>query len=69
MNKAVYFVMVDEQGAVELTCPVVRDGKFIEFLKRYFISDGSDVRDNPSTLPLDLEPPVDNFAVNVRSKR
>jgi hypothetical protein len=39
---ALYYVMVDERGAVELTRPVVKGGTFVAPIERLFLSDGGD---------------------------
>lgn len=38
-----YYLMVDERGATELTCAVVKDGTFKSYIERIYLSDGSDV--------------------------
>ncbi len=37
-----YYLMVDEDGAAELTRPVVKGGKFTFAIERLFLSDGGD---------------------------
>ncbi|AZO18510.1 hypothetical protein EJ069_30020 [Mesorhizobium sp. M2A.F.Ca.ET.043.05.1.1] len=51
-----YFVMVGEDGSVELSCPVIANKKYAEFVERIFIDrpdDGLDVRMDPETGPID----------------
>ena len=50
----VYFIMVDEKGAMELTCAAISGGKFSNFVERLFISDGSDIGRGPEILTDDL---------------
>jgi hypothetical protein len=59
---ATYFVMVGEDGSVELSCPVIADKRFAEFVERIFI-DGPgndwDARMDPDTGPVeDFDVPV-----------
>lgn len=60
---ATYYLMVDEDGACELSCPIVTNGTFSSFLERIFLTDSSGV---PVNLPKDgnddavehFDPPV-----------
>lgn len=56
---ATYFLMVDENGAAELTRPVIRDGTFSSCIERIFISLGGD--DIESGLLLDDDDAVKDF--------
>jgi hypothetical protein len=47
---ATYYLMVDENGAAELTRPVVRDGTFTSYIERIYLSDGSDMEGTPVVL-------------------
>ena len=55
---AVYFMMVDDRGAAELTCAAInKSGNFVQPVERIFLSDGGDLDrepeigtdDNPAT--------------------
>jgi hypothetical protein len=46
----IYYLLVDENGAAELTCPIVKRGKFKSFIERIFLSDGNDLERIPRTL-------------------
>ena len=35
--------MVALNGAVELSCPIVKGGTFVSFIERLYLSDGSDL--------------------------
>ena len=52
IDTAVWYVMVDPDGAVEVTHAIVSDGEFSDFIERIFIHDGRDldplVEDDPS---------------------
>jgi len=37
-----YYLMVAENGAAELSCPIVEDGTFVTCVDRLYLSDGSD---------------------------
>lgn len=37
-----FYLMVDQNGAAELSQPVIKNGKFTEFVERVFLSDGTD---------------------------
>ncbi|MDW9792139.1 hypothetical protein GOB42_15240 [Sinorhizobium meliloti] len=63
--KASYFVMVDDRGAVELSRPVIENGKYAGFVDRVFISDGSDIRGSEFGLGGDAPPPIDDFDVSI----
>ena len=39
---ALYYLMMDEKGAVELTRPVVKDGTFVAAIERLYLSKGDD---------------------------
>jgi hypothetical protein len=56
---ALYYLMVDEKGAAELTRPVVRGGTFLATVERLYLSYGSD--DDGALLVEDRGGPVDNF--------
>lgn len=62
-RSAVSFVMVDQNGGVEVSRPVVSDGKYIDFVERIFVSDGSDFgRFEAEGIP---SAPVDDFNVSI----
>lgn len=39
---ALYYLMVDQDGAAELSLPVVKDGTFIAYIERLWLSNGDD---------------------------
>ncbi|WP_395175945.1 hypothetical protein [Roseibium alexandrii] len=53
---ATYYLMVDESGACELSCPIVMNGTFTSFLERIFLTDSSGI-------PVTLSQDEDNDAV------
>lgn len=66
---SVFYIMVDERGAVEVSQPVIEDGKFVGFVVRAFVSDGSDLHEQEITPVGDLEAPIDDFDVPVISRK
>jgi hypothetical protein len=59
---ATYFVMVGEDGSVELSCPVIANKRFSDFRERIFI----DQPDDDWSARMDLDNgPVDDFDVPV----
>lgn len=42
-RRALYYLMVDENGAAELTRPVVSDGTFVAYIERIYLSYGDDL--------------------------
>lgn len=54
---ALYYLMVDERGAAELTRPVVKGGTFSSAIERLFLSDGGDAE----KLRLDEDDAADGF--------
>jgi len=65
---AVYFIMVDERGAVEFSRPVIENKKFAGFVERIFVSDGSDIEQEDLLPTGALEKPADDFDVPVRKR-
>jgi hypothetical protein len=63
---ALFYLMVDEQGAAELTRPVVKGGTFESAVERIYLSNGSD--DDRATITGDDTGPVDNFDPQVVRK-
>jgi hypothetical protein len=63
---ATYYLMVDENGAAELTCPVVKDGTFTAYVERIYLSDGTDL--DKATLSLDDGDIADGFDPQVVRK-
>lgn len=61
----VFYIMVDERGAVEVSRPVIEDKKFTGFIVRAFVSDGSDLDKQKITPSGDLDAPADDFDVPV----
>ncbi len=62
-----YYLMVAPDGAVELSCPTVKGGKFASFVERIYLSDGSDLKSEPK-LSLDDNDIADNFDPKVARK-
>lgn len=61
----VFYIMVDERGAVEVSKPVIKDGMFTGMIVRVFVSDGSDLDKLKITPAGGLDAPADNFDVPV----
>lgn len=55
---ALYYLMVDEKGAVELTRPVIKNSTFVAYPERIYLTDGSDLFGEPISEDDDLP---DNF--------
>jgi hypothetical protein len=64
---SIYYVMVDENGAVELSCPVVKNSTFVAYVERIFLSDGSDI-DYEAKLLLDDKDSATDFDPKVARK-
>jgi hypothetical protein len=64
---AIYYLMVDEKGAAELTRPVLRGGTFVAWPERIYLSDGSDMERAPLILDDDGHAP-DEFDPQVVRK-
>jgi hypothetical protein len=64
-SQKLYYVMVDQNGAAELTRPVVSGGTFHAALEQIYLSDGGD--DDPAVTGEDTGP-VDNFDPQVVRK-
>lgn len=60
-----YYLMVDQNGAAELTRPVVSEGTFVAALERIYLSDG---RDDEAAITGEDTGPVDNFDPQVVRK-
>ncbi len=56
---ATYYLMVDENGASELSRPIVSGETFEAFVERIYLSDGSDF--DPERMPLDDDEPAQEF--------
>jgi len=65
-GEATYYLMVAPNGAAELTRVVVRDGTFVRYIERIYLSDGDDLRLAP--VALDDEEVADNFDPQVVRK-
>ncbi|WP_050385476.1 hypothetical protein [Bradyrhizobium pachyrhizi] len=61
-----YYLMVDQDGAAELTRPVVSGGTFTSAVERIYLSRGMD--EDPSVVGADDNGPVDNFDPQVVRK-
>jgi hypothetical protein len=61
-----FYLMVDVNGAVELTRPVVQGGKFTAAIERIYLSDGSD--DEGSGLLQDAPDPIVDFDPQIARK-
>jgi hypothetical protein len=60
---ALYYLMMDERGAVELTSPVVRAGSFVAATERLYLSEGEDEdveisRDSGDGVANDFDPQI-----------
>jgi hypothetical protein len=64
-DSMLYYLMVDQNGAAELTRPVVSGGTFLAAVERIYLSSGGD--DDPAVLGEDTGP-VDNFDPQVVRK-
>jgi hypothetical protein len=58
-----FYLMVDAEGAAELTRPVVRGGTFVAAIERNYLSpggggDGGKLLDTPDDVPIDFEPQI-----------
>ena len=58
-NYATYYLMVDQEGAAELTRPVVSGGTFSAYIELIFLSDGGDFAGDK--LSLDNDDAIDDF--------
>lgn len=56
---ATFYLMIDGNGAAELTQPVVKTSTFVAYVERIFLSTGDDL--NLTKLPLDEEDRADGF--------
>ncbi|MGB3899442.1 MAG: hypothetical protein WA973_12885 [Mesorhizobium sp.] len=63
---ATYYLMVDENGAAELTRPVVKGRTFSAYVERIYLSDGSDM--DTDILSLDDGDRADDFDPQVARK-
>ena len=63
-SRAAHFIMVDERGAVEVSRPVLEGGKFIRFIQRLFVSDGSELEQIKIT-GSDISEPIDDFDIEI----
>lgn len=63
----IYYLMVSPNGAVELSCPVVKGGTFVSFIERLYLSDGSDL-DGEFKLLLDDQDAEDDFDPKIARK-
>jgi hypothetical protein len=61
-----FYLMVDENGAAELTRPVVKGGTFTHYIERIFLSDGSDL--DATKIALDDGDAADGFDPQVIRK-
>jgi len=65
-NPKLYYLMVDQNGAAELTRPVVSEGTFVAALERIYLSDGRD--DDEAAITGEDTGPVGNFDPQVVRK-
>lgn len=63
---ATYYLMVDGNGAAELTRPVIKNGTFVSYVERIYLSDGSDLDREP--IALDDGDTADDFDPQVVRK-
>jgi hypothetical protein len=61
-----YYLMTDQNGAAELTRPIISGGTFIAAVERIYLSSGDN--DDPSILAEDDRGPADNFDPQVVRK-
>lgn len=62
---ATYYVMVAEDGGIELSCPIIENKTFHDFHERIFVRDLKELWENE----IDVEDgPVDDFDINVALK-
>jgi hypothetical protein len=64
---ATYYLMVDENGAAELTRPVVKNETFVAYIERIYLSDGSGLEHEP--LDLNNDDVLDDFDPQVIRKK
>jgi len=64
---AVFFIMVDDRGAVEVSRPVLKDGGFAGLVQRILVSDGTDLEVEIKSKP--LAAPAEDFNVSVKRKQ
>lgn len=64
---ALYYLMVDESGAAELSRPALRGGKFVGMIERIYLSSGRD-EDGALITSGDNTGPADNFDPQVVRK-
>jgi hypothetical protein len=63
---ATFYLMVDQRGAAELTCPVIQNNTFTNWIERNYLSNGDDL--DPERLPLDDDDVADGFDPEVVRK-
>ncbi len=63
---ALYYLMVDEKGAAELTRPVVKNGRFTTAIERIFLSHGDD--EDADAVIGDNSDAIDDFDPQVARK-
>lgn len=64
---ALYYLMVDRNGACELSRPIIRSGTFQSCVERIYISDGADYESD--IIDLDAEDVTDVFQPLIARKR
>ena len=65
---AFYYFMLDEQGGTELSWPIIKGGKFVDFVERIYLTDGTEGEDD--VFLDDVEGGVaENFDPQVARKR
>ncbi len=63
---ALYYLMVDPNGAAELSRPALKGGRFVGMIERIFLSYGND--DDGVLIAKDDNGPVDNFDPQIARK-
>ena len=63
---ATYYLMVDRNGAAELTCPIISGDTFSSYIERVYLSDGKDA--DPEALSIDDSDIVNDFDPQVVRK-
>jgi hypothetical protein len=65
-TESTFYLMVDTNGACELSMPVVKKGKFISLIERLYLNDGFNLEDDGR--PQDEEETVEKFDPQVTRK-
>lgn len=63
-----YYLMADEDGAAELSCPIVEDNTFKRYVERIILSDGNDLEGIKRSVDVDGDV-ADGFEPEVARKK